>query len=343
MSKSLENSHSSALGKLKQHRQLLSAEEYLTGILAGNRTILAQAITLVESSHPDHYKLGQEVLELCLPHSGKSLRIGITGVPGVGKSTLIESFGTLVTGLDHQMAVLAIDPSSQRTGGSILGDKTRMEELAHNPKAFIRPTPSANTLGGVARKTRETIVLCEAAGFDVIVIETVGVGQSETEVKSMVDFFLLLMLAGAGDELQGIKRGIMEMADTIAITKADQGNEQAAKNAQRNYKNALHLFPPTTSGWIPQVEISSSLEKTGIEKIWEICERYENEMKVKGFFAENRRHQALSWMDQTINMQLIQRFHSNEKINAQLPIIREKVASGEIGPFRAAELLLGMF
>ncbi len=342
VSNSLQHSHSSALGKLKKHRQLLSADEYLKGILSGNRTILAQAITLIESTHSDHYQLGQEVVELCLAHSGNSIRIGITGVPGVGKSTFIEALGQHVTAIDHKMAVLAIDPSSQRTGGSILGDKTRMEELSHNPNAFIRPTPSANTLGGVARKTRETIILCEAAGFDVIVIETVGVGQSETEVKSMVDFFLLLMLAGAGDELQGIKRGIMEMADAIAITKADQGNEQAAKNAQRNYKNALHLFPPSENGWIPQVEISSSLEKQGIETIWDITQRYSNEMKVKGWFTENRRHQALSWMDQTISAQLAHRFNHNEKVKAEIAGIREKVASGEMGPFRAAEYLLSI-
>ncbi|MES2628281.1 MAG: methylmalonyl Co-A mutase-associated GTPase MeaB [Bacteroidota bacterium] len=342
MSTPLQHSHLSALEKLKKHRQLLSVDEYVTGILAHDRAILAQAITLIESTHPDHYLLGQEVVEACLAHSGKSLRIGITGVPGVGKSTFIEAFGIHVIEQQHKIAVLAIDPSSQRTGGSILGDKTRMEELSHHPSAFIRPTPSASTLGGVARKTRETIILCEAAGFDVIVIETVGVGQSETEVKSMVDFFLLLMLAGAGDELQGIKRGIMEMADTIAITKADSGNEQAAKTARQNYKNALHLFPANENGWIPQVEISSSLEKQGIEKIWEIAERYRNEMSVKGWFTENRRRQALSWMEQTINLQLQHRFHSNPKVQAELARIKEKVANGELGPFKAAELLLSI-
>ena len=341
MSNSLQNSHSSAIGKLKQRSQL-SASDYLKGILDGNRTILAQAITLIESTNPAHFQLGQEVVELCLPHSGNSIRIGITGVPGVGKSTFIEAFGKTVTTLNKQIAVLAIDPSSQKTGGSILGDKTRMEELAHDPKAFIRPTPSANALGGVARKTRETIILCEAAGFDVIIIETVGVGQSETEVKSMVDFFLLLMLAGAGDELQGIKRGIMEMADAIAITKADTGNEQAAKNAQRNYKNALHLFPPNENGWIPQVEISSSLQKQGIDKIWEIVERYGNEMKIKGWFEDNRKKQALSWMDQTITAQLGIRFYQNPNVIARIDEIREKVANGELGPFKAAEILLNI-
>lgn len=341
MSNSLQNSHSSAIGKLKQ-RSKLSANDYLQGILEGNRTVLAQAITLIESTHPGHYQLGQEVVELCLPHSGNSTRIGITGVPGVGKSTFIEAFGKNVTALGHQIAVLAIDPSSQKTGGSILGDKTRMEELAHDPKAFIRPTPSANTLGGVARKTRETIILCEAAGFDIIIIETVGVGQSETEVKSMVDFFLLLMLAGAGDELQGIKRGIMEMADAIAITKADSGNEQMAKNAQRNYKNALHLFPANENGWIPQVEISSSLQKEGIDKIREIIERYNNEMKITGWIAENRKRQALSWMEQTITTQLGLRFYNDPRVISELDQIQAKVANGEMGPFKAAEYLLSL-
>lgn len=340
MSKSLNTSHSNALSKLKKHRQLKPVDEFVAGIEEGNRTVLAQAITLIESTNQDHYLLGQDVLEHCLPKSGNSIRIGITGVPGVGKSTFIEAFGKFLADSGMKVAVLAIDPSSQRTGGSILGDKTRMEELAHHPNAFIRPTPSANALGGVARKTRETIILCEAAGYDVILIETVGVGQSETEVKSMVDFFLLLMLAGAGDELQGIKRGIMEMADAIAITKADSGNETAAKNAQRNYKNALHLFPPTENGWIPQVEISSSLEKKGIEGIWTMIERYRNEMSVKGWILENRRRQALSWMDQTISQQLHQHFYSIERIKAQLPIIREQVANGELGPFKAAEILL---
>lgn len=342
VSKSLEHSHSSALGKLKNHRNLLSVDEYLDGISSGNRSILAQAITLIESTHEDHYHLGQELVERCLSHSGNSIRIGITGVPGVGKSTFIESIGQHIVGLGHKLAILAIDPSSQRTGGSILGDKTRMEELAHHPNAFIRPTPASTTLGGVARKTRETIILCEAAGFDVVLIETVGVGQSETEVKSMVDFFLLLMLAGAGDELQGIKRGIMEMADAVIITKADGGNEQAAKNAQQQYKNALHLFPASENGWIPQVEISSSLTKVGIEKSWQICQRFELEMKTKGWFAENRRHQALSWMDQTINAQLQHRFNSNAKIKKELAQVRDKVANGELGPFKAAEYLLGL-
>ncbi len=342
MEHSSKQSHLNALAKLKKVRNLLSVDEYVEGILNCNISILAKAITLIESAHPDHYNLGQEVVERCLPHSGKSIRIGITGVPGVGKSTFIEAFGSFVADRGNRLAVLAVDPSSQKTGGSILGDKTRMEELAGHTNAFIRPTPSANALGGVARKTRETIILCEAAGFDTIFIETVGVGQSETEVKSMVDFFLLLMLAGAGDELQGIKRGIMEMADTIVITKADSGNEIAAKNAQRNYKNALHLFPPNENGWIPLVEISSSLQKTGIEKTWEIAERFSNEMKVKGWFNENRQRQSLEWMQQTITHQLEDRFNRDPRVQQELQSIKEKVANGQLGPFKAAEYLLGL-
>ena len=224
-------------------RRKLSLDEYCQGILDGDRTILSRAITMIESSNPDHLALAQEIIERCLPHSGNSLRIGITGVPGVGKSTFIEAFGKMLTGMGHKVAVLAIDPSSERTKGSILGDKTRMEQLSVDPDAFIRPSPSGSTLGGVARKTRETIVLCEAAGFDVILVETVGVGQSETVVKSMVDFFLLLMLAGAGDELQGIKRGIMEMADGLVINKADGDNKPKAVAAQAQYRAALKLFP----------------------------------------------------------------------------------------------------
>ncbi|HSH50986.1 MAG TPA: methylmalonyl Co-A mutase-associated GTPase MeaB, partial [Bacteroidales bacterium] len=241
-----------------------SVQEYVDGIINGNRTILGQAITLIESSLPDHHQIAQEIIEKCLPYAGNSIRIGITGVPGVGKSTFIESMGKYITSKGNKLAVLAIDPSSERSKGSILGDKTRMEELATDTNAFIRPSPSAGSLGGVARKTRETIVLCEAAGFNTIFIETVGVGQSETAVHSMVDFFLLLMLAGAGDELQGIKRGIMEMADAIVINKADGGNIQKAELAKNQYQNALHLYPPAPSGWIPKVLTCSSLVKTGI-------------------------------------------------------------------------------
>ncbi len=251
----------------KNRSRNLTVKDYVEGVLAGNTTVLSQAITLIESSKPEHRIVAQQVVEACQPFAVQSMRIGITGVPGVGKSTFIEAFGGLITSRGHKLAVLAIDPSSERSKGSILGDKTRMETLSSDPNAFIRPSPSGGSLGGVARKTRETIVLCEAAGYDVIFIETVGVGQSETTVHSMSDFFLLLMLAGAGDELQGIKRGIMEMSDLIAITKADGSNIQKAEMAKALYSNALRLFPPTESGWIPTALTTSAVNKTGLDEI----------------------------------------------------------------------------
>ena len=253
----------------------MSATKIIQQLISGDRTALGRAITLVESTLPEHQVQAQEILSTCLTHSGKSIRIGVTGVPGVGKSTFIEALGKHLTFLGKRVAVLAIDPSSERAGGSILGDKTRMNELAIDEMAFIRPSPTAGSLGGVARKTRESILLCEAAGYEIILIETVGVGQSEVAVHSMVDFFLLLMLAGAGDELQGIKRGIMEMADAIAITKADEDNIQNAKNARMEYKRALHLFPPTDNGWTPKVETCSSLNKDNIDSIWNIIEEHQ--------------------------------------------------------------------
>ena len=256
--------------KRKPRRRQLTAAEYVDGILKGNITVLGQAVTLVESQNPDHYALAQEVIEKCLPHAGRSVRIGITGVPGAGKSTSIDAFGLHVLKDGGKLAVLAIDPSSERSNGSILGDKTRMEKLSVHPDAFIRPSPSAGSLGGVARKTRETIVLCEAAGFDKIFVETVGVGQSETAVHSMVDFFLLIQLAGTGDELQGIKRGIMEMADGIVINKADGDNLERAKLAATQFRNALHLFPAPESGWTPQVLTYSGFYNIGVKEIWDM-------------------------------------------------------------------------
>jgi LAO/AO transport system kinase len=253
----------------KNRSKVLNVKDYVEGILAGNTTILSQAITLVESSRHDHRIIAQQVIEACQPYAVKSMRIGITGVPGAGKSTFIEAFGGLLTSRGHKLAVLAIDPSSEKSKGSIMGDKTRMETLCNDPRAFIRPSPTGGSLGGVARKTRESIVLCEAAGFDVIFIETVGVGQSEIAVHSMSDFFLLLMLSGAGDELQGIKRGIMEMSDLIAITKADGSNMDKATLAKSLYSNALHLFPPTDSGWVPTAMISSAVTKIGLDEIME--------------------------------------------------------------------------
>src|SRR3989339_1322978 len=272
----------------KKRTGLLSKDEYLKGILSGNTTILSQAITLVESSRNDHRAIAQNLISECLPHVVKSMRIGITGVPGAGKSTFIEAFGGLITAMGHKLAVLAIDPSSERSKGSILGDKTRMEELSIDKNAYIRPSPSSGSLGGVARKTRESMILCEAAGFDTIFIETVGVGQSETAVHSMVDFFLLLMLAGAGDELQGIKRGIMEMADGLAITKADGDNIHASNRAALEYRNALHLFPPTENGQVPKVLCISAREKSGLEELWATIGEFIHQVKSNGHFDKNR-------------------------------------------------------
>ena len=253
---------------VRKRKRKLTTDEYVEGILNHNITILSQAITLIESNNPDHYAQAQQIIERCLPYAGNSIRIGITGVPGAGKSTFIEAVGNMVTSMHHRLAVLAIDPSSERSGGSILGDKTRMESICNNPDVFVRPSPSAGSLGGVARKTRESIVLCEAAGFDVIFIETVGVGQSETAVHSMVDMFMMLQISGAGDELQGIKRGIMEMADIMVITKADGENVHKAGLAKVQYQNALHLFPLPESGWSAKVFTCSSVEKTGLEEVW---------------------------------------------------------------------------
>lgn len=335
------NKQEQAIRKFKRKAvKQLSVQEYVDGILAGNRTILSQAVTLIESTKAKHQAIAQSVIEACLPYSGKSLRIGITGVPGVGKSTFIESFGMFLVEEGRNLAVLAIDPTSEKTGGSILGDKTRMEELSAKKEVFIRPSPSAGSLGGVARKTRESIVLFEAAGFDTIFIETVGVGQSETAVHSMVDFFLLLMLAGAGDELQGIKRGIMEMADTILITKADGDNVKPSIAAQREYKRALHLFPASESGWIPRVERTSALEKEGIAKTWELIMEHHRLMNGKGLFEEKRQRQAKFWMFETINDQLKQAFYQNDDVKAKLTEIEKSVLEGTMSPFAAAQQLL---
>jgi LAO/AO transport system kinase len=295
----------------------IDPDRLVKGILEGNIVQLSQAITLLESKLSKHQTSANQVIDKALPHSGESIRIGITGVPGVGKSTFIESFGNYLTSLGKKVAVLAIDPSSQKRGGSILGDKTRMETLVNNENVYIRPSPSKGALGGVAQQTRASILLCEAAGFDVIIIETVGVGQSEIAVHGMVDFFLLLMLSGAGDELQGIKRGIMEMADTIAITKADGDNVLNAKKAKQRYKNAMHLFPANNNEWIPEVVNCSSLENTGIENVWEIIEKFERHTKLKGYFEENRNNQAKYWMYEKINDELKRRFYEDETIAAQ--------------------------
>lgn len=320
----------------------LSANEYIQGILSGDRVILSRAITLIESQLAQDKSLAQEVLEKILPFSGKSIRIGITGVPGVGKSTFIEAFGKYITAQNKKIAVLAIDPSSQRTGGSIMGDKTRMEELSHESNAYIRPSPSGNSLGGVANKTRETILLCEAAGFEIIIVETMGVGQSETVVKGMVDFFLLLMLSGAGDELQGIKRGIMEMADAIVITKTDGDNVQKAKNARMEYVHALHLYPPTQNNWYPPVLTCSALEKTGLSEIWEMIIDFTTKMQANGFWKSNRQEQNLAWMDAYIRQTLASQFFDNQTVKANISIIEEKILAGELLPIQAAKMLLSM-
>jgi LAO/AO transport system kinase len=323
--------------KSKRH---LAISEYVNGILDGNRTILAQAITLVESSLYDHQKKAQQIIEQCLPYAGKSIRIGITGVPGVGKSTTIEALGNMLTKQGHKLAILAIDPSSEKTKGSILGDKTRMETLANDKNAFIRPSPSAGSLGGVARKTRETIVLCEAAGFDIVIIETVGVGQSEVTVASMVDFFLLLQLANAGDELQGIKRGIMEMADAISINKADGENKASSELAARQYRNALALFPPSVSNWKPVVFTSSAYTMEGIDKMWKIILDYINLTKENDYFYRRRNEQNLQILAETIQYHLSERFYANTKIQSKLEQIRNDILENRISAYIAAQSLI---
>lgn len=331
------------LERFKNRGSSLSLDEYVNGIKSGNRTILSRAITLIESTKTEHRELAQDIIEQCLPHTGDAIRIGITGVPGVGKSTFIESLGNHIIEQGNKLAVLAIDPSSTRTKGSILGDKTRMETLANSDEAFIRPSPTGGSLGGVARKTRETIYLCEAAGYDTIFIETVGVGQSETAVHSMVDFFLLLMLAGAGDELQGIKRGIMEMADTIAINKVDEAGEKAVSQAVREYKNALHLYPETKSGWSPKVTTCSALTGKGIPDLWEIVREYMQLTKKNGYFEENRNRQARHWMYDTITNRLTEHFYDNSAVKKKQQEIEQKVLSGKMSSFKAAQRLLDLY
>lgn len=321
----------------------LSQQEYIDGIRTGNRIILSRAITLIESQLPEDKVAAQNLLEQLLPYTGQSIRIGITGVPGVGKSTFIEVFGKTITAQNKKIAVLAIDPTSQITRGSIMGDKTRMEELAHDPLAYIRPSPAGNSLGGVANKTRETILLCEAAGYNIIIVETVGVGQSETVVKGMVDFFLLLMLAGAGDELQGIKRGIIEMADAIAITKADGDNTQASKNARLEYLQALHLYPAATNNWQTPVLTCSALNNTGISEIWETIQSYIQKMQANGFWDTNRQKQNLEWLYTFIRQTLEDNFFNNPAIKAGLIDIQKNILSGKMLPIQGAKALLARF
>lgn len=328
---------------VRKKRPVLTTEQYVEGILAADIAVLSQAITLVESNNPAHYEQAQQIIERCLPYAGKSIRIGITGVPGAGKSTFIEAVGGMVTAEGHRLAVLAIDPSSERTGGSILGDKTRMESISANPDVFIRPSPSAGSLGGVARKTRETVVLCEAAGFDVIFIETVGVGQSETAVHSMVDMFMLLQISGAGDELQGIKRGIMEMADMIVITKAEGDNLTRAELAKRQYENALMLFPTAESGWRPQVYTSSAYAGTGLKEIWAGVGEFLSFVRSNGYYSSNRNRQNEYWMFESINESLRNNFYNDPEIEKLLPEYREMVLGDRMSSFIAAKQLLDKY
>ena len=305
-----------------------------------DRYALSKAITLVESNLDEDRQKAHDLIQMCLPHTGKSIRVGVTGVPGVGKSTFIESFGQHVIEEGHQLAVLAIDPSSEKSAGSILGDKTRMEQLSVHEKAFIRPTSAGQTLGGVARTTRESILLCEAAGFDVILIETVGVGQSEITVHAMVDFFLLLMLSGAGDELQGIKRGIMEMADALVITKCDGDNVKASNRARQEYQNAMHLFPPNANGWTPKALTSSALENRGLDKVWSTIDQFKDQMTENGFLQKHRNEQKKYWLHQTIEEALIRKFYKSENIQKELEKIENIMQNEEINPFAIAESLL---
>lgn len=320
----------------------ISPEEIVCGIRSGNRRMLAKAITLVESLLPEHQRVAQEVLDRILPYTGNAVRLGISGVPGVGKSTFIESLGMMLIRSGKRVAVLAVDPSSTRSGGSILADKTRMEKLSVEEAAFIRPSPSGGTLGGVARKTRETLLICEAAGFDVIVVETVGVGQSEVAVSAMVDFFLVLMLAGAGDEIQGIKKGILEMADAIAINKADGDNLEKADLARKDYENALHLLTPNTPFWTPPVLTCSALEMRGIDTIWETVLEHRRRLIENDALDTMRRKQAVSWMWSLIEEGLKQRFHSHPLVQQHLSRLLVQVETGQTTASAAAERLLRM-
>lgn len=333
-----------AVDRLKRtKKKQYNTKQLLQGIREGSIPMLSQAITLVESALPRHQSEAQELISACLPFSGSAFRLGITGVPGAGKSTFIESLGQYLIDRGNRLAVLAIDPSSERSKGSILGDKTRMEELAGRSEAYIRPSPSGGTLGGVARKTRETIILCEAAGFDTIFVETVGVGQSETAVHSMVDFFLLIMLAGAGDELQGIKRGIMEMADAIVINKADGNNLQKARRAQAEFANALHLFPPAVSGWTPQVKTCSALYGSGIGDIWDMLGSYQSFVRENGYLLKRRQEQAKYWMYETIREGIFTQVFNDPIMQEELEKYEVEISQGRMTSFMAASIILNKY
>jgi len=329
--------------KKRDFRESLSPADLFQGILDGNRTSLSAAITLIESQNPEHRKAANELLQLCLPKSGNSIRIGITGVPGVGKSTFIEAFGKVLVQHGKKVTVLAVDPSSSVSHGSILGDKTRMNDLSVMEEVFIRPSPAGDTLGGVAQKTRESIILCEAAGFDFILIETVGVGQSETVVKSMVDFFLLLMLSGAGDELQGIKKGIMEMADALVITKTDGDNVLKSNQAAQEYRNALHLFPPNANNWIPQVFTCSAYENNNIDKVYNVIKDFEDKVKGNGHFELTRKQQDKKWLKETLKELILNDFFSSKEHTENLTKIEKEVEEGKLTSFQAAEKIFKQY
>ncbi len=329
--------------KKRETSKQLSPDELFANLISGDRGALSQTLTLVESKLPTHRTIAEELIEKALPLSGNSIRIGITGVPGVGKSTFIEAFGGYLTSVGKKVAVLAIDPSSTKSRGSILGDKTRMTHLSQNEKAFIRPSPTTGSLGGVAGRTRESVLLCEAAGFDVIIIETVGVGQSETTVKSMVDFFILLMLAGAGDELQGIKRGIMEMADLLLINKADGENKAATKRAVGEYKRALHLFPPNENEWTPKVAMCSAVQQEGITDVWQTVQEFENQQKTSGYFEATRKEQALNWFREHLHHSLLNRIYEAPAMKGQIDQLEQLVRTQQLTPQAAVGKLLNTF
>ncbi|WP_227936773.1 methylmalonyl Co-A mutase-associated GTPase MeaB [Alkalihalobacillus deserti] len=318
----------------------LSLEEYVEGVKANNRAVLARAITLVESNAARHFSLAQNVLTQIMPDTGRSIRIGITGVPGAGKSTFIEAFGMRLADQGHRVAVLAVDPSSSLSQGSILGDKTRMDQLSRHPNAFVRPSPAGGALGGVARKTRETLLLCEAAGYDIIIVETVGVGQSEVTVRSMVDCFLVLMLTGAGDELQGMKKGIMEMVDIMLINKADGNNQQPAEQAKVEFKRMLHMLPSVTEGWEAEVETISALTGRGVQECWETIERFHQHMKKTNQFEIRRKEQAANWFHSLLEEHIIKSFYNHQLIKSQLTEVKKTVLDGEISATKAAFMLL---
>ena len=321
----------------------LTAKEYIDGVLRGDRVLLSRAITIIESNLESDKTLAKEIIQCILPQSGNSIRIGITGVPGVGKSTFIESFGKYLITQGKKVAILSIDPSSQRSKGSILGDKTRMEELANLEEAYIRPSASGDTLGGVANKTGETMLLCEAAGYDVVLIETVAVGQSETVVHGMTDFYLLLMLSGAGDELQGIKKGIMEMADMVVINKADGDNVRMSEMARLQYQNALHIFPQSESGWSPVVSTASAIKNIGISNVWDEIKKYKTLVSKNNYFNKNRNHQQIEWMYNNINEELKRLFYGSKNIANHLTALEKDIVSAKISPVKAAQIVIDEF